>query len=90
MIKRFQVIDLFHGDKSFDVKEWIESSKELPKVKNGIYMVKLSDGEQIKAYYCSDRISWLSQYTDDQLSYWWDKNTKEPLHNVKHWGKDEE
>jgi hypothetical protein len=90
MLKRFEVMDLFHGDKSFEVKEWIDPSKELPKEENGIYKVRLDNGNEIKAYYCSDRISWLARFTNDKLSHWWDKRTKEPLYNVTHWGKNEE
>lgn len=95
MYKRFQVIDLFHADKSFDVKEWVDVNDAMPKIRNGIFKVRLVNGNEIKAYYCDDKIDKLhrlAQVTDKyktDSSYWWDKDTKKPLYDVTHWGKDD-
>lgn len=85
--KRFLVIDLFNKGKSFEVKEWVDVEKELPKERSGIYKVKLNNGNECIAYFCNDMCCNLMQYFNKPLSYWWDKETKEPLYNVTHWGK---
>lgn len=85
--KRFQVIDLFNADKSFEVKEWIDAEKEIPQERNGIYKVKLNNGNECKAYFCQDKCAPLMHYLKMPSSYWWDKETQEPLYNVTHWGK---
>jgi hypothetical protein len=87
MFKRFQVLDLFHGNKSFDVKEWVDVEKELPEGKQGIFKVKLSNGTEVLAYFCQDKLVPMMKYIKGDLSYWWDKSTQQPLYNVTHWGR---
>lgn len=95
MFKRFQVLDMFYADKSFDVKEWVDVNDALPERKQGIYKVRRQNGNEVKAYYCEDtidklhRLSQVGQKYKTESSYWWDKETKKPLYDVTHWGKDE-
>lgn len=76
-------MDLFHGDKPIELKEWISVDKELPN-RRGIFKVKQQKGNEITAYYLDDK-GW--PLVREHGSYWWDKETKEPLGNVTHWGK---
>ncbi len=90
MFKRFQVIDMFHGHKNFEVSEWVPVDQEMPKGPNGIYKVRLKNGDEIKAYYCDDKlISMMKYYPETKASYWYSKDEKKPLHDVTHWGKDD-
>lgn len=89
MFKRFQVIDLFDGNKDLSVSEWVDVKKEIPDTKSGIYMVKLHDQSTLPAYFCQDRCIRLcdSLGMKEIATHWWDKKTKEPLQNVTHWGR---
>jgi len=92
MFKRFQVLDLFYGENHHkDVKEWIAIENRLPESKQGIYRVKLENGDQTVAYYCEDKLIEMMHYFDEEPSYWWSSKAKLPLYNVTHWGipKDE-
>lgn len=86
MFKRFQVIDLFHGNKLLDVKEWIPVDQELPNAR-GIFKVRSANGDEVKAYYCEDQCMPLMKYFNNTPSYWWKQDTKIPLYDVTHWGK---
>ena len=92
MFKRFQVLDLFHGhNANKDVSEWVSCKDKLPDTTQGIYKVKLENGEQTVAYYCEDKLMKLMVYTKDiKPSCWWSRHTKRPLDNVTHWGKPKE
>ena len=86
--KRMLVIDLFHGNKSFDKVEMVSVEKELPKEKSGIFKVRLANEEEVKAYWFEDKCSKLCfGPCKMKPSYWWKHDTKEPLYNVTHWGK---
>ena len=86
MFKRFLVMDLFHSvDEVEDISEWIPVEKTTPEVNSGIYKARLRDGREIVAYFCSDRCRHLS--FEYKPTHWWDKQTKEPLYNVTHWGE---
>ena len=85
MFKRFLVSDLYHKREKYGGGEWKDCSKELPLSSAGIFKVKLENGSQCLAYYYEDKIMQLVRYTTMSSSYWWDLNTKEPLHNVIEW-----
>ncbi len=86
MFKRFLVLDLFHGKEVPECKEWVDASQRTPEVETGIFMVKLSDGNQVQAYFCRDKIVNLCILIGEEPSYWWCKINRKPLHNVTHWG----
>lgn len=90
MFKRFQVMDLFHINKNLDdVKEWVDIKKELPKTENGIFQVKIENGNAFAAYYFRDRIINMMKYVNGEPSHWWNKQDQTPLYNVTHWGRTE-
>lgn len=72
MFKRFQAMDLFHEEDEGNWIEWVPVERELPSG-NGIYRVKISNGDEVVAYFCEDK--------------WWSKKEKQPLLDVKFWGK---
>ncbi len=86
MFKRFLVMDLFEPTVKQD-GEWIEAEKELPDTTAGIYMVKSSNSTICPAYFCLDRIHHLARPRGIEPSYWWDKQTREPIYNITHWLK---
>lgn len=68
--------------------EWIAVDKELPKGTGEIYKVRLTNGDEVQAYYFQDKCNLLKFYNPTlKLSYWWDYKTKEAMHNVTHWRK---
>ena len=81
------MIDLYHGGNSLEVKEWIDAKREKPLIDDAIYKVRLEDGDETTAYYCSDHCLPMMGYYKDKPSCWWDKKEKRPLYNVTHWGK---
>ena len=84
-MKRFLVTDLFHGDKNLDEGDWVDAKLHLPKEKDGIYKVKLKDGDETTAYYYQDKILSQMDYYKDKPSHWWHKGVGSPLYNVTHW-----
>jgi hypothetical protein len=86
MFKRFQVLDLFCNEENNNV-EWIDVKDEMPKITASIFKVRLSNGNEVLAYYCQDKCMPMMTYFKGEPTYWWDKQTKEPLYNVTHWGK---
>lgn len=88
MFKRFQVLDLFFGNTSIDVTEWIDAKKELPK-SDGIFKVKCSNGDEIIAYFLYDKAAHLMKYFTDNMTHWFEKDSKSPVYNVTQWGKNE-
>ena len=84
MFKRFQVLDLFDEHESKDCGEWVDTTKELPG-DDGIYWVRLSDGEEQRAYYCKDQCERMMKYVDAKPSCWWCKKKCIPIYNVTHW-----
>ena len=95
MFKRFQVVDLFHGDKNFDdIKEWVRIDERLPNGQSGMYKVKLDNECQVVAYYFQDKCASLARSkalsegkSTYAHSYFLDRKTKEPLQNVIEWGE---
>jgi len=79
-------MDLFDVEAKED-GEWIDVANEIPNVTSGTYLVKYGDSGICKAYFCLDRISPLARAKGINPSYWWDKITKDPIHNVTHWMK---
>ena len=73
-----------------------QKEKELPKVENGVFKVKLSTGDEIWAYFCRDQCSnLLKSFNMAQLSswkktykptHWWSKAGHKPLYDVMYWG----
>lgn len=88
--KRMQVVDLFYGSKNQDVEQWIDASKELPEGKQGLFKIKRQNGSVNRAYYFKDKCEPLANLYYKKTSHWWDKETKEPLHDVVEWGKTKE
>lgn len=91
-MKRFQVLDLFYGSMTEEVDgDWNEINYQftetLPKVssKNGKVKVKLQDGTETLAYYCSDKMMWLEKTSPIKPCYFWHSKNHEPLNNVTHW-----
>lgn len=80
-------MDIFFADKNVEVLEWV--SQENPPSKDGIYKVRLFDGNEVLAYFCKDGCVGLLQYFEINFCRWWDKKNKTPLLNVTHWGNDE-
>jgi len=68
------------------MSEWIDAEKELPK-QSAVIKVKLDNGDETKAYFYKDKMHWV-EYYGKKTSYWWHKETKEPLFNVTHWEKE--
>jgi hypothetical protein len=89
MFKRFLVIDLYHAGDNFEVKEWVDAKNGKPTIDNAIYKVRLENGDETKAYYCSDHCLPMMGYFKEKPSCWWDKIDKTPLYNVTHWGKND-
>ena len=65
-------------------ENWIKTDDGIPKCKNGIFKVRLKNGEETRAYFYLDKISWIAFY-GQKTSYWWKCPTGEPLFNVTHW-----
>lgn len=71
--------------------EWISVEKGLPSVKGGIFKVRLSDQNEIEAYFFSDCMAWISYYhRNHKLTHWQSKCDKKWIYNVTHWEKREE
>jgi hypothetical protein len=75
---------------------WLEEKKELPKVENGIFKVKLSTGDEIWAYFCRDKCAVLLKsfnMAQGKKTYmpthWWSQAAHKPLYDVMYWGNDE-
>jgi len=81
------MFDLLFGSEETTVSEWVDPNKELPSDRNGVFRVKLSDSNEMDAYYMEDRAAHLCSYFDMKLTYWWCRKTKEPLYGITHWGK---
>jgi len=86
MFKRFKVMDIFHDEYLKEVDEWVDV-KNLPDEIKNIYKVKLSNNDQTTAYFCHDMCIGLISYYKAAASYWWNKQTGEPIYDVTHWGK---
>lgn len=93
--KRFLITELFHTKREFNVSEWMDAQKELPKGNSGIYKVKLDTSDEIRAYYyCDGLIGVLYKFNlmlKDPIkpTYWWSYPSRDPLYNVTHWGKED-
>ncbi len=70
------------------MSEWISVEKSLPKWSD-IIKVRRVNGDEIKAYYHDDRMTWLCYY-NVKTSYFQDHKTKAWLHDVTHWLKKDE
>ena len=69
---------------------WIKVSERLPRDNAGIFMVKLENGNMIKAYYYADKINWIASY-GQKTSHWWNTTgDKERLDNVIEWREENE
>lgn len=80
-MKRFQVMDLFHGDETEeDEGPWKDVKHENPKMTSkGIKVkVKLTDNSEEFAYYFSDCSPLLNGFK------WWGCHSHDPLTNVTH------
>ncbi len=84
MFKRFLVMDLFHKVPDQD-GEWVNVSDRLPDTSAGIFFVKGEKLYKCPAYFFMDKLTPLMRYFKDQSSYWWDKDSKEPMYDVTHW-----
>lgn len=85
MFKRFMVTDLFHGETDIENGEWVNAKTQLPKKNDGIYKVKLENGDETTAYFYEDRIASMMKYFTGTPSCWWHKQDKYPLYNVIQW-----
>ena len=89
-LKRHQVSDLFYGNHTevaegpwhlFDSQypdKTIEALKNHRKIR-----VQLKNGVETCAYFYPDKCAWASMMYEP--SYFWDTQTKEPLHDVVGW-----
>jgi hypothetical protein len=65
---------------------WISVEKELPKGLGAIVKVKRESGEELKAYYHSDKMAWLAFYhKKHKCSYWQCFKTRKWLYDVTDW-----
>jgi flagellin-specific chaperone FliS len=64
--------------------EWISVKDRLPE-SHDIIKVKNENGDEIKAYFHADQMSWLYFYTKEKLSHFQCKNSLKFLHDVTHW-----
>lgn len=64
---------------------WIALADSYPP-HSGIYQVKLSNENEIKAYYHSDKMNWLKFY-GKKTTHFQDYETNKFIDNVTHWMK---
>ncbi len=83
-MKRHLVMDLIHGKKTEEDGDWIPfiNANQLHNARDKV-KVKLSNGNNVFAYFYRDKGGFINDYTQD-TSYFWDCQTKEPLFNVTH------
>lgn len=63
---------------------WTKIEYQLP-ADNDVVKVKLSNGDEVKAYFHKDKMQWLSFYYEGKLSHFQDCKTCKFLFNVVEW-----
>ena len=63
---------------------WFKCSERLPDDSHKKYIVKKSNGEQIPAFFMSDKISWLAFY-GKELTHWMEFESGKLIYNVEEW-----
>jgi len=68
---------------------WIDVKDKLPDLFADIFKVKTENGDQERAYFYKDKMSWIAFY-GQKTNYWWSHNTNEPMFDVTHWWNKED
>lgn len=64
--------------------EWISVKDRKPKCFATTVNVKIKNGEECKAHFYSDGMSWISFYGQKSTA-WWEYKTGNPLYDITHW-----
>ncbi len=69
--------------------DWINVKKTIPSTDPSnmgcICLVKRSNGEELHAFFHTDRMGWVESYVRGGGSYWSRKSNGETLYDVTHW-----
>ena len=84
MMKRNSIMDVFHRNRIAEMGEWFNFPENKPRSDSDKVKVRLSDENEIYAYYYADKAQWIAKY-GYKPSYFWDSKTHEPLLNVTSW-----
>ena len=66
------------------MSEWVNVNDRLPD-HSDIVKVLRENGDEIKAYYHSDKMEWLHRYCQFERSYFQSQKNGEWLYDVTHW-----
>ena len=65
--------------------EWISVENKLPDVQAGVFIVKLDDSTEHRAFFYEDAIAWIAFY-GQKTSHWWGaRYPYSRLDGVTHW-----
>jgi hypothetical protein len=84
-MKRFQAMKLFEESALYEGEgEWITINERLPTYKNAVLKIRKTNGNEVKAFFCKDRMLWRERY-GEAIGHWWDYYQYNPLDDVTHW-----
>jgi hypothetical protein len=65
--------------------EWMSVEDGIPDIFAGKFKIRKANGNELDAFFCSDKMAWIAFY-GQKTCFWWNaKYSYEPIHDVTHW-----